>query len=387
MDETNSAQGTAFYSLETYVDWAETLIQLMGSDWLAAHAARPYRTMHIIASWIQGYQSATPETLHLSQQLVQMGELMSNIATLRNAGVLNAEDRINDLRLDEAERVDSAIHEIRVAAGFVLDGHRVFFIPEAGSRTPDMLVDDAIEVECKHKCRMSSRDKQRYELYGILNRRLRSAFNENVPHSLLALEVMFDEEPSRQHIDRLIANAKGPLSQGQPAKFSDRLSGQYSAEYETFASGAGPDGLYLARERGRSKFDLRSTEGVVVDVAGPTFGRYINMSVGSKSRQDRVKGILRSIKSSASQFSGRFPAIASIDISETVNDVGEGSMAHLHDDIEAVLRNNTTISQARLTTTTLHQVDGRDVYGTFVDRIDNPIARYPLAAPLAAASC
>lgn len=369
-----------YYSAETYVAWAESLIELMGPEWLIEHAPKPHRTVHLIASWLHSYQTATPETLHPSQQLLQIGELMWNIEVIQNAGVMNVETRISDLRLDDAERVASAIHEIRIAAAFIAEGRRVLFIPEAGSRTPDMLIDDGIEVECKHKCRISGRDRQRYELYGILSRRLRSVFHDKVPHSLLAIEIVFHKEPSRPPIDRVVATARQALNDPKLRKFSEALTGEYSAQFETFAMGDGPDGLFLPREQGQSKFDQRSTEGVVINPDGPILGRFINLSVGCEVRQDRVKGNVKSLKSSIGQLSGRYPAIVSIDISETVNDVNGDSMAHLRDDLLAVMRNNSKISQVRLDSTVLHQIDGRDVYGSFTERIDNPYARHPLTS-------
>ena len=53
-----------------------------------------------------------------------------DIEVIQNAGVMNVETRISDLRLDDAERVASAIHEIRIAAAFIAEGRRVLFIPE-----------------------------------------------------------------------------------------------------------------------------------------------------------------------------------------------------------------------------------------------------------------
>jgi hypothetical protein len=69
-----------------------------------------------------------------------------------------------------------------------------------------------------------------------------------------------------------------------------------------------------------------------------------------------------------------------VDISETVSSVKGAEMAYLRDDILAVLRINTTISQVRLDTTRLDQVNGQEVYGSFVDFIDNPDARHPLTS-------
>lgn len=234
---------TNYYTLDEYIDWAESLVRLMGEEWLSAHAPQPHRPVHIIASWILGYRNATPETLHQSQQLLQIGELMSNIRALENAGVQNLETRMNDLRLDDFERVSSAIHEIRVAAHYTLEGRRVFFIPEAGTRTPDMLIDDQVEVECKHKCSVSRQDKQRYELYGILSRRLRSAFHDRVPHSALDLEVMFHAEPVRAQIEKIITTSRNALHDTRPKVFTESVDGEYSAKYQTFARGHGPDGL------------------------------------------------------------------------------------------------------------------------------------------------
>ncbi|OHU45486.1 hypothetical protein [Mycobacteroides chelonae] len=364
------------YATEDYVAWADELTDLMGADWLAAHSARPYRDPHVIAAWLQQYRNTPPESLFLSQQLLQIGELTSNIQTLRNAGTQNLETRVDDLRLDDRDRVASAIHEIRVAAEYVLSGRRVFFIPEASVQTPDLLVDDCLEVECKHKTSVSQQDKARFDLYGILGRKLRAIFPEHIPHSALLLEAMFHVEPRRDLIDRIVAVARLGLRRPEPSKFGETADGLFTAHFEVLPAGSGPTELFLPR--GVTEFDQRSTEAIALDENG-TLGRFINVNVGCEVRQDRVKGVIKSVRSAARQFSGRFPAIVSIDISAIAARDESQALAHLRDDILVVLKRHTTISRVELLTTQFIGEGGQQTYYTSIEEIDNPDARFPIS--------
>ncbi|MGV0159884.1 hypothetical protein ACRU3B_10650 [Mycobacterium colombiense] len=373
----SSQPGVRKYAAEDYVAWADELADLMGAEWLAAHSARPHRVPHVIAAWLQQYKNTPPEWLSRSQPLLQIGELMCNIQRLRNAGTQNLETRIDDLRLDDRDRVLSAIHEIRVAAEYVNLGRRVFFIPEAGTQTPDLLVDDCVEVECKHKSGVSPQDKARFEEYRVLLRKLRAVFPEHVPHSALFLEAMFQVEPSRGLIDSIVAAARSGLREPQASKYSQKADGLFVAHFEVLPAGSGPIGLMLPR--GPSKFDQRSSQGVALDTNG-TLGRLIRVDVGCEVRQDRVKGLVRSVRSAARQFSGRYPAIVSVDVS-AVAAKGEGeALAHLEEDIREALRSHTTISRVELSTTQFVGAAAEQVYYTSIQTIDNPNARFPIGA-------
>ncbi|WP_276143316.1 hypothetical protein [Rhodococcus sp. T2V] len=371
----SSQPGIRMHTTEDYIAWANELADLMGADWLAAHSARPHRDTHAIALWLEQYKNTPPEGLSRSQQLLQIGELMFNIQDLRNAGTQNLEARIDDLRLDDPDRVASAIHEIRVAAEYVQSGRRVLFIPEAGVQTPDRLVDDCLEVECKHKSSVSQHDKARFELYRILGRKLRATFPEHVTHSALLLDAMFHIEPRREFIDGIVTAAREGLRRPHPSKFREAADRQFTANFEVLPASGGPTALALPR--GETEFDLRSTSAVALDSNG-TLGRFINFNVGCEVRQDRVKGVIRTVKSAASQFSGRYPAIVSVDIS-TIAASGNGeSLAHLREDILAALNSRTTISRVELSTTQFTKEGAGEIYGTSTEVIDNPKARLPI---------
>lgn len=363
------------YTPEQCVAWAEELGDLMGAEWLASQSPRPYTSPHVIASWLTQYENTTPEWISRSQPVLQIGELMCNIQALRNAGAQNLETRVDDLRLDDPDRVASAIHEIRVAAGYVHAGRRVLFIPEAGVQTPDLLVDDCMEVECKHKSGVSPQDKARFEEYRVLLRKLRAVFPDHVPHSALYLEAMFHVEPRRDLIDRIVAAARSGLRRSEPSEFSETPDGLYEAHFGILPADSGPIELMLPR--GPSKFDQRTTEAIALDENG-TLGRLIRVDVGCELRQDRVKGLVRSVRSAARQFSGRYPAIVSVDIS-AIAAKGEGeALAHLEDDILDALRRHTTISRVELFNTHFVGEVGEQVYYTSIQDIDNPDARFPI---------
>ena len=300
---------------------------------------------------------------------------MSCIETLQREGTQNLQTRLDDLRLDDRERVASAIHEIRVAAEYARGGRRVFFIPEAGSQTPDLLIDDCLEVECKHKTSVSPLDKARFELYGILGRRLRSVFPEHITHSALLLEAMFHVEPNRDLVDSIVSAARLGLRRAEPSRFSVIQEGVLTAHFETIAAGHGPRDLMLPR--GASQFDRRWSEAVALDEDG-TLGRFINADVGCDVRQDRVKGVLKSIRAAARQFSGRFPAIVSVDISAIVARDQSEEIAHLREDILGVLKSNTTISRVELFNIQFVGELDEQSYYTSVQEINNPDARHPL---------
>lgn len=371
----SSQPGVRTYAPEQYVAWAEELGDLMGAEWLASQSPRPYTKPNIIASWLNQYGNTTPEWISRSQPVLQIGELMCNIQTLRNAGTQNLETRVDDLRLDDPDRVASAIHEIRVAAGYVHSGRRVFFIPEAGIQTPDLLVDDCMEVECKHKSGVSPQDKARFEEYKVLLRKLRAVFPEHISYSALHVEAMFHVEPRRDLVDRIVATARSRLREPQPSEFSETADGLFAAHFEVLPAGAGPIELMLPR--GPSKFDQRTAEAIALDQRG-TLGRLIRVDLGCEVRQDRVKGLVRSVRSAARQFSGRYPAIVSVDIS-AIAAKGEGeAMAHLEDDILDALRSHTTISRVELWNTYFVGEVGEQVYYTSIQDINNPDARFPI---------
>ena len=360
---------------EDYVAWANELTDLMGADWLAEHTPKPHRDPHIIASWILQFRNTPPESLFMSQQLLQIGELMSNIQTLRNAGTQNLEARISDLRSDDPERVASVVHELRVAGGYAYEGRRVFFIPEAGIQTPDLLIDDGIEIECKRKSSASQQDKARFELYGLMQRKLRAVFPENIRHSALLLEIMFHVEPRRELVGRVVEAARFGLRRPDPSQFSEVADGLFTAHIEVLPTGSGPTELFLPR--GVTNFDLRSTEAIALDGNG-TLGRFINVNVGCDLRQDRVKGTLRSIRSAARQFSGRYPAIVSLDISALADKGDDEALEQLRAEIPDVLRRHTTISRVELSLTQFMGEPGEQIYYTSIEELNNPDARLPL---------
>lgn len=68
----------------------------------------------------------------------------------------------------DADQFKKIVFELDVATAFVKTSHKVKFVQvesENEKKTPDLLVDDKIEVECKKKERLTKRDTQNQELF------------------------------------------------------------------------------------------------------------------------------------------------------------------------------------------------------------------------------
>ena len=364
---------------------ADELIDLMGADWLEERLAHPSREKHTVAAWLCQYKRGEPDPLHPSQQLLQIAELAMHIRVLRDSGTQNLMARVDDLRLDDEERVKSAIHEIRAASGYVMSGGRVVFIPETSTKTPDFIVDDRVEVECKRRAGTSARDRGRLELYKLLERKLVSVFPEHIDHSALAVEVMFKVEPRREFVGRIVESARQGLRKPQPSSFSDIAPGLFTANFEVVGAEANADTntgvaelfLPMPSTGEADEFDWRSTGGTVDQNFG--IARVLTLNAGCKVRQDCVKGTVKSVKKAARQFSGRNPAVVSLDISSIPAREGTEELAHLNSDIRSLLKSNTTISRVDLTITGFSGEPGDQIYGTRVtEMIINPDAALPV---------
>lgn len=212
-----------------------------------------------------------------------------------------------------------------------------------------------------------------------------SVFPEHINHSALAVEVMFKVEPRREFVGRIVESARQGLRKPQPSSFSDIAPGLFTANFEVVGAEANADTnsgvaelfLPMPSTGEADEFDWRSTGGTVDQNFG--IARVLTLNAGCKVRQDCVKGTVKSVKKAARQFSGRNPAVVSLDISSIPAREGTEELAHLNSDIRSLLKSNTTISRVDLTITGFSGEPGDQIYGTRVaEMIINPDAALPV---------
>ncbi|RDB44932.1 hypothetical protein DVB87_25940 [Tsukamurella tyrosinosolvens] len=257
---------------------------------------------------------------------------------------------------------------------YVHSGRRAYFIPESRVQTPDLLIDDAFEVECKQKAAMADGDRARFELYEILNRKLRGVFPERIKHGAIVVEVDFEVEPRRELVDQIVNECRLGLRQEDSSSFEVAEPGVFSARVVIQPQGEGPTDLILPLRNG--EFDTMSTSAVIVD-DNQSLGRFVNLAIKCRIRQERVKSVIKSVRSAARQFSGRLPAVVAVDISAIAATGDDNTLAHLREDLVSTLRNHTTVSRVELYTTRFVGELEEQIYRTDIEEIDNPYARFP----------
>ena len=331
---------------------AESLIHRIGEDWIDQHRPRSNSAPHEIASWILQYRNCVPETLTYSQPFILLFRLAKCIDILENAGVGPPEELWRDLLSDNPRRVKSALHEIRIATTYQLAGFSVKIIPEGPARTPDLLVGGEVEVECKHKMGASDGDKSRYEMYDLLDRKLRKIFTDTADCGALVVSVHFHIEPVRAMLDEIVDSARSLVRGADSVIEKNSLEFDYSIECipSQDVDSASMLSVPLQKSDVETPFLRESSSGVVVSLEDGTqgIGRRIFLSISCDIEHDFIKSVKYSLKDAVGQFSGRFPAIIVIDVTDVMGMLHEPYFKQMESLIASFLRSNTTVSRIDL---------------------------------------
>lgn len=377
-------------SIDAKIDLAESFIQRIGDKWLEENKARPNTTPHKISFWISQYRScSSPEALIYSQPFLHLTRLAKAISILEEAQVGPLDGLWRDLLSDNPSRVDSALHEIRVAATYQAAGLSVKIVPEGSERTPDFLVADQVEIECKHKGPASEADRARYDMYDLLMRKLRKVFVTNSRCGALAVSVRFHVKPSRLMIDEIVNSARSMirghtsiLIEKRGLRFDYSIEGVASEDVEPTNKLSLP-----SRSFGKKPFDIEMNEGICARQSDGTIAldQLIFLSIACDIEHDYIKGVKSSLKSAAGQFSGDRPAIIVVDITETVGTVPESYFEQVEKLIEDFYRNNTTVSGIFLEVNRFEDVKDRLHLRRELLFFENENAKNPLPAKFAPA--
>lgn len=82
------------------------------------------------------------------QSLCTKGELLHNLSTAKVPGF---HDKIEKLVSKDLRQQDKVFYEMMVAGQYLAQGHMVKFIETSIKKSPDILIDENVEIECKSK--------------------------------------------------------------------------------------------------------------------------------------------------------------------------------------------------------------------------------------------
>ncbi|OXR41123.1 hypothetical protein B7C42_06893 [Nocardia cerradoensis] len=370
----NSGEIDHIANIERFIE------QLGGEEWLSqARPSETNPTPNPIALWVGDYRGGLrdPAGLEKNQSFLRLSRLAFYVSILKSASVANLDDRLDELHKGAGERVLSAVHEIQVAGEYVARGNSVAFIPETTTPTADIAVNGSMEVECKYKTgAFSSRDKNRMNLYKILNSKLQKLYHAGVEASGLVVEATFEVEPTREMIDEILAATRSCL---RPVR-SDPLRVTSSLLSYTITTIPGKqvvsDSLTIPHGQDVT-FQTFQLGGTVAERPDGSLGftRPIALGLRCKVEMDVVGTIRSSIKSAIKQLTGDCPGVVVIDVGDFLGTVDHSEVPGLTAAIEKIFQNNSRLSRLELVADYFAEIEGRLHLQRKVQYLENNAAR------------
>ena len=117
---------------------------------------------------------AEKEFFEASEEILRLSYLGENLFILKEHNARGLDNKIQELTSHDKKLFDKTVYEIEVAAGYAREGHSVEFVQtrsKEGRKTPDLLISDEVEVECKKKDRTTDRDIRNTENWKLIIRK------------------------------------------------------------------------------------------------------------------------------------------------------------------------------------------------------------------------
>lgn len=149
--------------------------------------------------------------------IVRLGIYVERLESIKSEGF---DKKFTELQINDKEKFEKFFNEIDIASGFAKSKHKVEFLDTRSNeqkKTPDLLIDGMIEIECKKKDKFSSRDIKNFELCNVLQRKSIQLMNENKKYYLLY--AYFEEDPTNENIKDILKKLREIISTGSNSEF------------------------------------------------------------------------------------------------------------------------------------------------------------------------
>jgi hypothetical protein len=311
------------------------------------------------------------------EELLKLAVLGSNIKLLRTKNVGGANEKVAELMNDNFEEV---MYEIAIAASQAEKGHLVKFIAtksSSGERTPDILVDEQVEIECKRKEEMGQRERKLRELFQFMSRRFSDMMYQ--AKATYFIYVKFPVEPEKPLADDVIQYVRSLILESKEGKYEmngheivlyklgswDQMhlicaSPSTATSSEWFrATKRGIDQLIASMVPDKELIERIASRSVYGEPTFVTFddgtlirAGYLQMPIFEfpDPPQDNMDGILSSLKKAKGQFSGRRPTVICIESPQVVPGMPKEAFDDLMAMVDDFLAKNPSISAVIFTT-------------------------------------
>ncbi len=309
-----------------------------------------------------------------SFELIKATILGTYLDILIKNNVHGVKEKINDIVKANKDEFEKIVFELDVAQSLVKLNHKVEFIPTRSGeskKTPDILADGKVEFECKKKDKLTKRDKQNYEHWEFLARKLTDMMNDFKKFYFVYL--FFKNDPSSKSLKILLRIIRKTIQRNQEGSFDiegveikiskicdygqnfdlgihgrtmPEIQKQIKPElFEKFIKTRISFPELLNYEKIQPDFDVirhrlthHSQDGKVA------IGEVMKFVFKISEIPDRIKSVINSLEHAKNQLSGVRPGIICVNLTHISGKMIEVDFVALRNQIDKVLKNNSTIS-------------------------------------------
>jgi len=314
-------------------------------------------------------ENATEEMLRLTQ----LGE---NLSILRQNSTQRLDHETCNLSAS-LESYEKTVYELQVAAAYARAKHKVAFLEEKPSeqiQTPDLLIDDRVEVECKKKDGQTDRDKRNHENWKLIMRKASSMMG--YLRCNYAVIVKTQRDPVTEDVEFALKKLEYLMKNEQQGRFPfpekgigislrtlSKIDVPINCNSIEFGSSEDLDFFTIAMEKKAGEPLIRNPR---------IFG------FKSALMPDRIKSVIESVKKARKQLSGDRPGLIYVDLNTMDTQMMELDFRRLDTMVKDQLRNNSTISGAVITSEVFRRDSRGLVYTHKAKVIRNPEAKHPV---------
>lgn len=346
-------------------------------------------------------------SLGISQDIMRITTLGTYFEILQNSKVIGFKEKVLELINANKESFEKIIFEINIAAAFLKSNHKVNFIETKSvehKKTPDLLVDNKIEVECKKKDRLTPRDIKNHDSWNHLQRKLISLMNSI--GKFYFIYIYFENDPSSKTIKNVLKKIRKIISSDKQGEFVDeelkifmyptsikgenftlpikienknQLSDRLTPEiFDNLLKSKIPNHEILDYKKQKPDFDTINFRTSLFQNGDVVIGEMMKFLFKTKQAPDRLTSVIKSIKDAKSQLSGDRCSIICVNLTNISHKLAEPDYVRLGDMVNQTLQNNSTISAVAITS----EFFTKDVNGMRFQHkssvIRNKDAKFPL---------
>ena len=317
----------------------------------------------------------TTPNIPISNETVDATRLGLYLDILQNGNVIAFKEKFDELKNSDQENFEKIFSELNFAGSFVKSNHKVEFVKtqsDAQKRTPDLLVDDNIEVECKKKDKLTSRDRQNNDHWSRLERKTIELMNTFMRFYLIY--AYFEKDPNSKMIKNILKELRKTIQRGTDNETTidgvkiiankicekdelvplgiSTVSDLHNINPHTLDDAiskriSNPE--LVDYEKNLPDFDVTPFRTTVQKDGTVRTDQVMKFLFKAKNAPDRIQSIKNSIKNAKGQLSGDKIGIICVNITHVSEKLIDKDRELLGRMLRDVLRNNSRISAVAVT--------------------------------------